>query len=130
MVTFLMEIIRLNCLPLMFFLLSNNYIELVTCDPLLEIPFIKKTIQENRKKMWHDYHHKFLVQCMDGRNIHKSSNILSAIEVLQHLYQCLVTQHEEIYKAPQHFKKIKIINWDVETLNLFFSYHNRSISLK
>ena len=126
-----MEIIRLNCLSLMlFFLLTNIYIKLVTYDPLLEIPFIKKTLQENRKKMQHDYHHKLLVQCTDGRNIYKSRNIISTIAVLEDLYQCSMTQRKEIYKAPQHFKKIKIINWDVETLNLFFSYHNRSISLK
>ena len=71
-----MEIIRLNNLSLMlFFLLTNIYIKLVTSDPLLEIPFIKKTLQEYSKKMWHDYHHKLLVQCMDGRNIHKLRNI-------------------------------------------------------
>ena len=125
-----MEIIRLNCLSLMFFLLSNIYIKLITCDSLLEIPFIKKTLQENRKKMWHDYHHRLLVQCIDGCNVNMSRNIISVTEFLENLYQCLMTQHEEIYKAPQHFKKIKIINWDVGTLNLFFSYHNRSISLK
>ena len=58
--------------------------------------------------MWHDYHHKLLVQCMDGCNIHKSRNILSVMEVLEHLYQCLVAQHEEIYRAPQRIKKFKI----------------------
>ena len=58
--------------------------------------------------MWHDYHHKLLVQCIDGRNIQKSRNILSVMEVLEHLFQCLVTQHDEIYKAPQRIKKFKI----------------------
>ena len=81
---------------MLLFLLLNINIKLITCDPLLEIPFIKKTLQEYRKKMWHDYHHKLLVQCMDGRNIHKSRNIdecnvnklrhiLSAIELLEDL---------------------------------------------
>ena len=112
-----MEIIGLNNLSLMLFcLLSNIYIELVTCDPLLEIPFIKKTLQEYRKKMWHDYHHKLLVQCMDGHSIKKSRNILSVTEVLEDLYQCLVTQHEEIYKAPQRIKKVKI--YDLESIVL------------
>ena len=94
---------------MLLFLLLNIYIKLVTCDPLLEIPFIKKTLQEYRKKMWHDYHHKLLVQCMDGRNIHKSRNILSVMEVLEHLYQCLVTQHEEIYKAPHRSKSLQFM---------------------
>ena len=58
--------------------------------------------------MWHDYHHKLLVQCMDGPNIHKSRNILSVMEVLEHLSQCLVTQHDEIYRAPQCIKQFKI----------------------
>ena len=54
-----MEIIRLSNLSLMlFFLLSSIYIKLITCDPLLEISFIKKTLQEYQKEMWHDYHHK------------------------------------------------------------------------
>ena len=113
-----MKIIRLNNLSLMlFFLLLNIYIKLITCDPLLEIPFIKKTLQEYRKKMWHDYHHKFLVQCMDGHNIYKSRNILSVTKVLEHLYQCLVTQHEEIYRAPQRIKKVKIYDLKVDLFN-------------
>ena len=110
-----MEIIRLNNLML-FFLLSNIYIRLVTCDPLIQIPFIKKTLQEYRKKMWHDYHHKLLVQCMGGHNIQKSSNILSVTEVLEHLFQCSVTQHEEIYKAPQRIKNFTIYDVRSEIL--------------
>ena len=66
--------------------------------------------------MWHDYHHKLLVQCMGGCNIHKSRNILSVTEVLEHLFQCLVTQHEEIYKAPQRIKKYKIYDLKSEIL--------------
>ena len=113
-----MEIIRLSNLSLMLlFLIVNIYIELVTCDPLLEIPFIKKTLQEYRKKMWHDYHHKLLVQCMDGCNIHKSRNILSVTEVLEHLSQCLVTQHDEIYRAPQRIQKVKIYDLKVDLFN-------------
>ena len=81
-----MEIIRLNCLSLMlFFLLTNIYIKLITCDSLLEIPFIKKTLQEYRKKMWHDYHDKLLVQCIDECNVNKLRHILSAIELLEDL---------------------------------------------
>ena len=105
-----MKIIRLNNLSLMLlFLLLNINIKLIACHLLLEIPFMKKTLQEYRKKMWHDYHHKLLVQCMDGRNIHKSRNILSVMEVLEHLYQCLVAQHEEIHRAPQCIKNSKFI---------------------
>ena len=112
-----MEIIGLNNLSLMLFcLLSNIYIKFVTCDPLLEIPPIKKTLQEYRKKMWHDYHHKLLVQCIDGHTIDKSRNILSVTEVLEHLYQCLMTQHKEIYKAPQRIKKFKIYDLRSEIL--------------
>ena len=37
-------------------------------------------------------------------------------EVLEDLYQCLVTQHEEIYKAPQRIKKFKIYNLKAEFL--------------
>ena len=101
---------------MLFFLLSNIYIRLVTCDPLIQIPFIKKTLQEYRKKMWHDYHHKLLVQCMDGHNIQKSSNILSVTETLEHLFQCSVTQHEEIYKAPQRIKNFTIYDVRSEIL--------------
>ena len=99
---------------MMLLLILNIYTELVTCDPLLEIPFIKKTIQENRKKMWHDYHHKLLVQCMGPHAISRSKNILSVTEVLEHLYQCLVIQHEEIYRAPQRIKKFKIYDLKAE----------------
>ena len=113
-----MEIIRLNKLSLMlFFLLSNIYIKLITCDPLLEIPFIKKTLQDYREKMWHDYHHKLLVQCMDGHDIHKLRNTLSVTKVLEHLYHCLVTQHDEIYRAPQRIKKVKIYDLKVDLFN-------------
>ena len=66
--------------------------------------------------MWHDFHHKLLVQCIDGRNIHRSRNILSVMEVLEHLYQCLVTQHEEIYKAPQRIKIFTIYDVRSEIL--------------
>ena len=73
--------------------------------------------------MWHDYHHKLLVQCIDGHTIDKSRNILSVTEVLEHLYQCLdffmlclVTQHKEIYKAPQRIKKFKIYDLRSEIL--------------
>ena len=66
--------------------------------------------------MWHDYHHKLLVQCMDGRNIHKSRNILSVMDVLEDLYQCLVTQHEEINKAPQRIKIFTIYDVRSEIL--------------
>ena len=93
---------------MLLFLLLNINIKLIACQRLLEIPFIKKTLQEYREKMWHDYHHKLLVQCMYGRNIHKLRNILSVKEVFEDLYQCLVTQHEEIYKAPQRIKKFRI----------------------
>ena len=93
---------------MLLFLILNINIKLITCDPSLEIPPIKKTLQEYRKKMWHDYHHKLLVQCMDGPNIHRSRNILSMMEVLEHLYQCLVTEHDGIYKAPLSIKEIKI----------------------
>ena len=110
-----MKIIQLNHLSLMLFLLILNiYIKLITCHLLLEIRPIKKTLQEYRKKMWHDYHHKLLVQCMDGRNIHKLRNIWSVTEVLEHLYQCLVTQHDEVYKAPQRIKKFKIYDLKAE----------------
>ena len=101
---------------MLFYLLSNIYFKLITCHLLLQIPPIKKTLQEYRKKTWHDYHHKLLVQCMDGHSIKKSRNILSVTEVLEHLYQCLVTQHEEIYKAPQRIKKVKI--YDLESIVL------------
>ena len=33
---------------------------------------------------------------------------------LEYLYKCLVTQHEEIYKAPQRIKKFKIYNFKAE----------------
>ena len=126
-----MEIIRLNKLSLMlFFLLTNINIKLVTCDPLLEIPFIKKTLQEYRKKMWHDYHHKLLVQCMDRHSIKKSRNILSVTEVLQHLYQCLVTQHEEIYKAPQRIKKFKIYDLKAEFYGTGILHVNKTLDVK
>ena len=108
-----MEIIRFSSLSLLLLTL-NIYIKLVTCDPLLEIPFIKKTLQENRKKMWCDFHHKLLVQCMGGHNIYKSRNILSVTEVLEHLYQCLVTQHDEVYKAPQRIKNFTIYDLKAE----------------
>ena len=110
-----MEIIRFSSLSLVLLLLTLNiYIKLVTCDPLLEIPFIKKTLQAYRKKMWCDYHHKLLIQCINGHNIYKSRNILSVTEVLEHLYQCLVTQHDEVYKAPQRIKKFKIYDLKAE----------------
>ena len=112
-----MAIIRMKKLLLMLFFLSLNiYIKLITCHLLLQIPSIKKTLQEYRKKMWHGYHHKLLVQCIDGCNIKKSRNTLSVTEILEHLYQCLMIQHEEIYKAPQSIKKFKI--YDLKSLIL------------
>ena len=45
---------------MLLFLLLNIYIKLITCDPLLEIPFIKKALQEYRKKCGMIYHHKLL----------------------------------------------------------------------
>ena len=126
-----MEIIRLSNLSLMLlFLIVNIYIELVTCYPLLEIPFIKKTLQEYRKKMWHDYHHKLLVQCMGGHAISRSKNILSVTEILEHLYQCLVTQHEEIYKAPQRIKKFKIYDLKAEFSETGTLHANRTLDVK
>ena len=113
-----MKIMQLHYLLLMFLFLLILYIniKLVTCHLLLEIPFIKKTLQEYGRKMWHDYHHKLLVQCMDGHSIKKSKNILSVTEVLEHFYQCLVTQHDEIYKAPQRIKKFT--TYDVKSIIL------------
>ena len=126
-----MAIIRLNNLSLMLlFLLLNIYIKLITCDPLLEIPFIKKTLQEYRKKMWCNYHHKLLVQCMDGHSIKKSKNIISGTEILKHLYQCLVTQHEEIYKAPQRIKKFKIYDLKAEFYGTGTLHVNRTLDVK
>ena len=113
----LMAMIGFNKLSfILFFLSLNIYIELITSHLLLQIPPIKKTLQEYRKKMWHDYHHKLLAQCMDGLSIKKSRNILSVTEVLERLYQCLVTQHREVYKAPQRIKKFKI--YDLKSIFL------------
>ena len=126
-----MEIIILNNLSLMLlFLILSIYIKLVTCYPLLQIPFIKKTLQEYRKKMWYDYQHKLLAQCMDGHSIKKSKNIILVIEVLEHLYQCLVTQHDEVYKAPQRIKKFKIYDLKAEFSETGTLHVNRTLVLK
>ena len=66
--------------------------------------------------MWRDYYHKLLLQCINGPKINRTRNILSVTKVLEHLYKCLVTQHEEIYKAPQRIKKFKIYDLRAEML--------------
>ena len=100
----------------MLIVLVNIDIERTKSDPLLEIPFIKKILQDYRKKTWRDYYHKLLLQCINGPKINRTRNILSVMKVLEHLYQCLVTQHEEIYKAPQRIKKFKIYDSKTQIL--------------
>ena len=112
-----METIRFNISSfLMLILLVNIDIERTKSDPLLEIPFIRKTLQNYRKKTWRDYYHKLLLQFINGPKINRTRNILSVTKVLEHLYQCLVTQHEEIYKAPQRIKTFKIYDLRTEML--------------
>ena len=112
-----METIKLNILSsLLFLLLLNFYIKHSTCDPFLEIPFIKKMLQDYRKKAWSDYYHKLLLQCINGPKINSLKITLSVMKVLEHLYKCLVKQHGEIYKAPQRIKKFKIYDMNAEML--------------
>ena len=113
-----METIRMNHSSFMFLLLllSNFDMELITGDPLLEIPFIKKMLQDYRKKAWRDYYHRLLLQCVNGPKINCTTNILSVTKVLEHLYQCLVTQHQEVYTAPQRIKTFKIYDLTAEML--------------
>ena len=129
MVTF--NILNHSSLTLMILLLSIYVkLRLITCEPLLEIPFIRKTLQEYRKKVWHEYHHKLFIQCMGGRTISRSKDILSVTEVLEHLYRCLVTQHEEIYKAPQRIKEVKLSDWKADLNKTGVLHANRSLHLK
>ena len=70
-----METIRLKASSyLLFLLLLNVDIDRSTCDPLLEIPLIKKTMQDYRKKTWRDYYHKLLLQCINGPKINRARN--------------------------------------------------------
>ena len=110
-----METIRFNpSSSLLILSLLNIDIERSTCDPLLEIPFIKTILQDYRKKTWRHYYHKLLLQCINGPKINSARNSLSVVKVLEHLYQCLVIQHEEIYKAPQCIKKFQIYDFETE----------------
>ena len=121
----------MNHLSLIFFLLLLNIdIDLTTCDPVLEIPFIKKIMQDYIKKTWRDYYHKLLLQCINGHKINKTRNILSVTKVLEHLYQCLVTQHEEIFRAPQRIKKFKIFDLRADTLKTGVIDADRRLHIK
>ena len=116
-----MDTIRFNLYSSLLIIFSlNNNIERSTSDPLLEIPFIRKILQDYRKKTWRDYYHKLLLQCTNGPKINNARNILSVTKVLEHLYQCLVTQHEEIYKAPQRIKTFKIYDLKAELMKTGF----------
>ena len=125
-----METIRINNLSLIFFLLLLNIdIDLNTSDPLLEIPFIKKTLQDYRKKAWSDYYHKLLLQCINGLKINSARDILSVTKVLEYLYKCLVKQHDEIYKAPQRIKKFKIYDLGAEMMKTGVIDANRNLKI-
>ena len=63
----------------------------VISDGIQEIPFIKKALQEHRKKTWTYYSEKLLVQCI---NYHK--NLLSTDAILYQLFRCSDIQKNEV----------------------------------
>ena len=119
-----------NSSLIFFLLLLNIDIEHITCDSLLEIPFIKVILQDYRKKVWRDYYHKLLLQCFNGPKINSIRNTLSVTNILEHLHQCIVTQHEKIYKAPQRIKKFKIYDLEAEMLKTAVINAKRRLHIK
>ena len=65
----------------------------VICDGIEEIPFIKKSLQENRKKIWTHYSKKLLFHC---DKYHR--NVLTMEANVDRLFKCANIQQNEVLK--------------------------------
>ena len=80
----------------------NSYVLPVISDGIQEIPFVKKTLQENRKKAWTYYSQKLLLQCVD---CHK--NVLTIDTNLHLLFRCSdIQKHEVLQRAKRKFRLV------------------------
>ena len=87
---------------LCYLIIYNLCILYVISDGIQEIPFIKKALQEHRKKIWTYYTEKLLVQCI---NYHK--DVLEMEANLYQLFRCLDIQKNEVLQRAK--RKLRLV---------------------
>ena len=80
----------------------NSVVLSIISDGIQEILIIKKTIQENRKKMWTNYSQKLLFQCVDS---HKNALTMGTNLHLLFMYSD-IQKNEILQRAKRKYRLV------------------------